>query len=151
MVATVVLILAAVLAYYSLKKPPEEAPRLELILPKTSYLPGESITVEVWLDNRGGGERRYVLPSPQLFRLEVHNESGGLVAAYDTGEEPSPTELKVGAGERVRLGVFEWNQTIRVEADGNSTWEQVPAGTYALTAWLSGHFDIQAKREVKIA
>ncbi len=149
--ALVILILASALAYYSLQRPPEEPPRLELSLPKSSYSSGEVVQVTVWLDNRRGGDKVYDLPTPQLFMLEVHNESGLVVAARDTGADGSPTELRLGAGERRRLGTFEWNQTSAAVVDGNATWEQVPPGTYRILAWLNGHMEVQAEREIDIA
>ncbi|MGQ9582957.1 MAG: hypothetical protein ACUVV6_05515, partial [Thermoplasmatota archaeon] len=148
--ALVFLILASALAYYSIQRPPEEPPRLVLTMPKPGYALGETVTVTVWLENGGGGERVYTLPTPQLFMLEIHNESGRVLVAYDTGEGGPPTELRLGAGEKKRLGTFEWNQTEEAAADGNVTWEQVPPGTYRILAWLNGHMDIQAERRIEI-
>ncbi|MEM2869790.1 MAG: hypothetical protein QW379_05145 [Thermoplasmata archaeon] len=149
-VAVVALVLASVLAYYSLRKPPEEEPRLELKLQKESFSAGDVVSVEVWLDNTRGGAWRHVLPSPQPFRLEVHNWSGGVVVNHDTGAEPSETELRVLAGERKLLGTFLWNQSVRVVTDGNETWERVPVGEYSVLAWLNGRFDIRAEKRITL-
>jgi hypothetical protein len=145
-----IFVVASAYAFFQLRQTRPE-PGLEIGLDKTNFPLCETINMTVWLVNPSNGIlREYELGTTQKFQLEVQNESGDIVAAYNPQLLPGKAKVSVGPGERTSLGTFQWDQTTEVSAGENVTYVQVKAGMYTVEARLYGYPGIWAKRNLVI-
>ncbi len=150
LLAALALALILVGAVYIVYSQRDAADTLSLKLEKTAFSPGEDVNVSVSLVNPGGKAHGYDLPTPQLFGLEIINDSGDVVTEYVPDVQGNGPHLTIGPGETLRLGDFSWNQTIHVLNGMNESWAQAPSGDYTIKAYFKGSADIAAEKRITI-
>ena len=146
LVIVFIFVVASAYAFFGLRQTPPE-PRIDIGLEKTAFSFCETVNITVWLANPSNGIlREYELGTSQKFQLDIKNESGDVVAAYNPQSQPGKTQLSIKPNDRVELGMFQWNQTVETGNGTNATYVQATAGMYVVRASLYGHPDIWAQR-----
>jgi hypothetical protein len=141
-----IFVVASAYAFFALRQTPP-GPKLDIGLEKITFSFCETVNITVVLSNPSNGIlREYELGASQKFQLDIKNESGDVVAAYNPQSQPGKTVLAIQPGERVDLGSFQWNQTIEADFGTNVTYIQATPGMYVIRASLYGHPGIWAQR-----
>ena len=141
-----IFMVASAYAFFGLRQNPPE-PRIDIGLEKTAFSFCETVNVTVRLSNPSNGIlREYDLGTSQKFQLDIKNQSGDVVAAYNSPSQPGETHLSIKPGESIELDTFRWNQTIGTDNGTNVTYIRATPGMYVIKASFWGHPDIWAQR-----